>query len=109
MDTNFLNKLKMSFLQNNNLSDSDDISNHDIYIFNDYDEFLHYFYSYLNHDVVIEDENIFYLSILEIKDDGTIIASSNICKEIISSLNNNRPYVKELNKKINRVNKNKTP
>ena len=33
MDTNFLNKLKMSFLQNNNLSDSDDISNHDIYIF----------------------------------------------------------------------------
>lgn len=99
MDISFLKKLKMSLLQKNrNNSDNDNISEHDIYVFNDYDEFLNYFFSYLNHDIIIDDEDIFSLAILDIQDDGTIIASCNLCREIISSLNNNQPYVRKLGK-----------
>lgn len=88
----------MLLLKDNHNLESNDVFDQNIYVFSNYDEFLSYFNSNLNNDIVVDDD-IFNLAILDIQDDGTIIASCYWCRKIISSLNNECSYVKKLGKK----------
>ena len=103
MKTNFLTQLKLLLLNSNRINNEickndDNIGEQDIYIFSNQEEFYQYFFSYINDNATIDSRDIFNLAILDIKNDGTIIASSNICNHIIHSLNN-KSLVKKLDKK----------
>ena len=104
MKKDILTWLKLFLLNFNKVDDKkynkdDDIDEHDIYVFNNMEEFYSYFFENIDYVPSLTSNEIFNLAILSVKDDGTIIASRGICHHIINSLNEKGPLVKKLNRK----------
>lgn len=103
MSKSLLTKLKMFFLRLNEVDnkyydESDDIDSHDIFVFNNMMEYYQYFFTNLKEDYYNLSNDMLSLPILFIQDDGTIIASSELCNRIINSVKKNSFFIKKLGK-----------
>ncbi len=103
MSKSLLTKLKIFILGLNEVDnkcydENDDLDQRDIYFFKDTNEYYQYFFNNLGDDYFNLSNEMLSLPILFIQNDGTIVASSDLCNHIIHSVKKNSFLVKKLGK-----------